>query len=105
MTVAPLKLTVPCPLIAPLSANVRLENCSVAPLFTVQDPAHVLPHVPPPPKLSVPALAATVPVLLNAIGLFTVLVAAVVLVPVFSNVPLLLNAVPVPPPFTIDVSF
>jgi hypothetical protein len=102
VTVPPEKLTVPPPLKGPLRAYVPDWNPNVSPGFTAHDPPQVLPQVPPPPKFSVPLVTCTLPVLLNATGVLTVLVTVP---PVFSNRPPLLNTCPVPPRFVISLSF
>src|SRR5882672_19396 len=75
----------------PLNANVPPQKPSVPALGTLKEPAHVAAQLPPPVKLRVPALAFTVPVLLNRM-LIVLLVP-----PVIWNVPALLNALAVPP--------
>src|SRR5262249_42062962 len=105
VSVPPEKFTVPAPLNAPLSANVTPAldaNLKVAPDPTLHVPPQVPPQLPPPPKLSVPLLACTDPVLLKATGLFTLLVPVP---PVFSNTPPLMITWPTPPPLTIKLSF
>src|SRR6266852_1442199 len=74
----------------PLSANVPAAKLSVPPLATLNEPAHAAVQLPPPKKFRVPALAFTVPVLLNTtLTVFEI-------PPVIWNVPALLN-VGVPP--------
>src|SRR5260370_39259938 len=69
----------------PLNTNVPAPKLSVPPLATLNNPAHPAVQLPPPEKIRVPALAFTVPVLLNtALTLFEV-------PPVIWNVPALLN--------------
>src|SRR6266446_6974590 len=102
-SVPPLKITAPAPLMLPPSANVPPAKLNVPPLPTLNDPAHPVVQLPPPEKISVPAFAFTVPLLLNAT--LTVLDTP----PVICNVPALLNVLAVPPlkmipfplPFTI----
>src|ERR1700756_3476245 len=91
--VAPLKFTVPAPLIAPLCPNTLLAKLIAAPGPAVNIPEQVDPQFPPPVKDRVPLLPSTVPVLLKLRPI--VVVAAP---PVFSNVPALLNTTAVPPP-------
>src|SRR5713101_7762091 len=87
----------------PLSANVPPAKLNVPPLATLNEPAHAVVQLPPPEKISVPAFAFTVPLLLNTT--LTVLDTP----PVICNVPALLNVLAVPPlkampfplPFTI----
>src|SRR5712691_9801142 len=89
--------------ILPLNANVPAAKLNIPPLPTLNDPAHPAVQLPPPEKISVPAFAFTVPLLLNTT--LTVLDTP----PVICNVPALLNVLAVPPlkmipfplPFTI----
>jgi hypothetical protein len=75
----------------PLSANVPPAKLNVPPLATLNDPAHAVAQLPPPERISVPAFAFTVPLLLNA----TLIVLETP--PVICNVPALLNVLAVPP--------
>src|SRR5216683_5860606 len=86
----------------PLSANVPPPKLSVPTLGTLKEPAHVAAQLPPPKKRRVPALAFTVPVLLNTT--LTLLEVP----PIIWNVPALLNVlglvvwkIPLPLPPTI----
>src|SRR6266404_2094317 len=88
--VAPLKFTVPVPLIGPLCTNVPPEN-AIVPAPAVYVPEQPVPQLPPPEKFNVPLLPITLPVLLNAT--LTVLDTP----PVICNVPALLNAAVAPP--------
>src|SRR4029077_11333001 len=82
--VAPLKFTVPVPLIGPLCTNVPLENAMI-PAPAVYVPEQPVPQLPPPEKFNVPLLLITLPVLLNT----TLIV--LLIPPVICNVPALLN--------------
>jgi hypothetical protein len=90
--VAPIKFTVPGPVIGPLWTNVPLLNARMpAAVAAVYVPEHAVPQLPPPEKLNVPVLPITLPALLKVTP--TVSLAP----PVISNVPALLNVGRTPP--------
>src|SRR5215469_1275678 len=99
------KITVPAPLIEPLNAAAAapLPNCSVAPDATLHDPAQVPVQDPLSETNRTPLLACTEPVLLKTIEPPTP-PPLVLVPPVFSNVPALLN-VGEPPSHSIGLSF
>src|SRR6266542_3900001 len=100
LTVPAEKFTVPAPVTLEVASRscVPPEKSSVAPDETAKVPL----SLPPPPRLSVPLLIATVPLLLNDTLLPIVVV---VPAPVLLNVPELLKAAtPVPPYESVTVA-
>src|SRR5215469_5356296 len=97
--IAPLKFTMPGPVMAPLCWNNPPAKLRVPPAFVEYVPGHPEAQLPPPDIDNVPLDAMTWFLLLK--GTLMVETAAP---PVFSNVPLLLNATAAPPPNPIDAS-
>src|SRR5882724_1534607 len=97
--VAPLKFRVPVPLRGPLCPNMPLPKLMIPGVVAVNIPEQVDPQFPPPVNENVEAFPSTVPVLLNGTPIVVVVVP-----PVFSYVPAVLNATGFPPPVTSELS-